>query len=1103
MEERDITTRLPDWGCVNNYTLFRSYVLKNYGSPYSADDTMLVFDGAKLNWSKVSYTPAIIRIVEDFILRAVLTEGVDTLKIEFGTDRYLTVGHNGRCMDFDVNGKMVEGESTPPELIFRGSNGKMSMEDWEKKLKSYRVNPEEPSLEQIIYMLSCELEIELKDAAKQAVYKQVLRSEKHQDMKPQIGSYDGSHNWSEVKFMFSGVATLGFEKLIMTRLVEINATIANKVSVEYNGQTLGVKNFSQLVDVYPIMILEKSPDANKRVCIKVGDQIELCITRSNGAFTQYSFINGRRVKDDATHINLVVKRILEHACKMDRNVNGDELKSNMTLFMSCLDDPSDAEFNTHLSGVDNISNIARKKCGKMKDLDDAIEAGGDNSMKCTLILAEGGSAKSFIMSGIGVLGREHYGVLSLMGKVGNVRDSDAKDSRSQIIQNIMNALGLDFEACYKTAYKLRYGRVMFMMDQDADGIHIKGLLLNFFGKYWPSLLKIDRFLSDFTTPLIKAKAKNRVAEEIFYTMESFNRSDVKRDVDSWKIRRIKGLGSLTAEDAKYYFARIDDHRRYFKWSGEIDSGALEVSFAKDKLNARKMRMLRTPTLQLQSDTQIVAVDPTEKFIKYYQFFEKEFSRFLIEDLLRSVPSMMDGLKTTQRKVLFAAMEGLKETKRVDEFAGDVVNKTVYRHGRSSIEGTIIGMAQTFVGSNNVNLLEPIGQFGSRYEGGKDHSMAYYLSVELNDITKFIFRDDDKDLLEYLEEDGKYLPVVPMSLVNGTTAIASGWGSNIPNHDINDVINALFKLLRGPTTAESNSISLTPGYRGFKGSVEKFTDNERGIKCTISGRATEISDTVIEINEIPPGRTIVEYRSFLQSLMADACNRSASSKKKYPTIECFQELHTDENNLRFKVSLDKDNMLFARKMGLLEAFNLVKKMSVETLNLLDEIHDLRQFDNAEGALSAFYKMRLPYYAARKAKLLERMSNDIIRIENTIMYVEAMDKGEIKLMNRKKLIAKFTEKGYKAIPNDGDSGFDHLINLSCDEVDIECVPNLVAERERIHQRMEEMEKTRDTDLWIKDLEELQQKLAEKDMETRKRKVDGLSESSVSDKRTRFGL
>lgn len=300
---------------------------------------------------------------------------------------------------------------------------------------------------------------------------------------------------------------------------------------------------------------------------------------------------------------------------------------------------------------------------KMEALDDAMEAGGKNSMKCTLILAQGDAAKSFVMSGMDVLGREHYGVLSLRGKVENVRDSDVKDSVSPIIQNIMNALGLDFEACYKTAYKLRYGHVMFMMDQDADGIHTKGLLLNIFGKYWPSLLKIDRFLSDFTTLLVKAEAKDGGAEEIFYTMESFNRSDVKRDIDSWNITHIKGLGSLMAEEAKDYFANIDDHRRYFKWSGEIDSRALEVCFAKDKWNARKIWIMRTMSLQAQIENEIMEVNPTEKFIKYHCFLYKEFSRFVIKDLLGSVPSMMDGLKTTQRKVLFAAMEDLKEKKQ--------------------------------------------------------------------------------------------------------------------------------------------------------------------------------------------------------------------------------------------------------------------------------------------------------------------------------------------------------------------------------------------------------------------------------------------------------
>ena len=99
------------------------------------------------------------------------------------------------------------------------------------------------------------------------------------------------------------------------------------------------------------------------------------------------------------------------------------------------------------------------------------------------------------MSGMGVLGREHYGVLSLRGKVENVRDSDVKDSVSPIIQNIMNALGLDFEACYKTAYKLRYGHVMFMMDQVRYVLKVS--LASFVGLLLIDMFFLNRMLMEF------------------------------------------------------------------------------------------------------------------------------------------------------------------------------------------------------------------------------------------------------------------------------------------------------------------------------------------------------------------------------------------------------------------------------------------------------------------------------------------------------------------------------------------------------------------------------------------------------------------------------
>jgi DNA topoisomerase-2 len=96
--------------------------------------------------------------------------------------------------------------------------------------------------------------------------------------------------------------------------------------------------------------------------------------------------------------------------------------------------------------------------------------------------------------------------------------------------------------------------------------------------------------------------------------------------------------------------------------------------------------------------------------------------------------------------------------------------------------TIIGLAQTFVGSNNINLLSPEGQFGTRAQGGPDAASPRYIFTKLTAIARKIFPGADDPLLSYLDEDGKkiepewFMPVIPMVLVNG----ADGIGTGTPN-----------------------------------------------------------------------------------------------------------------------------------------------------------------------------------------------------------------------------------------------------------------------------------------------------------------------------------
>jgi len=122
-------------------------------------------------------------------------------------------------------------------------------------------------------------------------------------------------------------------------------------------------------------------------------------------------------------------------------------------------------------------------------LEDANNAGTRNAEQCTIILTEGDSAKSLALAGIEVVGRDKYGVFPLRGKFLNVREASNKQiMENPEIQNLIKILGIQIGKKYDNLSNLRYGRVMIMTDQDHDGSHIKGLLINFIHHFWPSLL---------------------------------------------------------------------------------------------------------------------------------------------------------------------------------------------------------------------------------------------------------------------------------------------------------------------------------------------------------------------------------------------------------------------------------------------------------------------------------------------------------------------------------------------------------------------------------------------------------------------------------------
>jgi DNA topoisomerase-2 len=1022
--------------------------------------TSYIYDDSskKMVSDELTYIPGLLKIFDEVIVNAIdhsmrlkadEDKGKEDIKhvknIKVTIDKVsgrITIMNDGNGVD--IKKHSAYGDLWIPELIFGELLTSTNYDKGEEKIWGGK-NGYGSKLTNIF---SKEFVIETVDHYAKKIYTQTFSNNMTQRTKADVKA-SSKAPYTQISFIPDyerfGMKNMSDDiyKLFNRRVIDACATTPKEVSVFFNGEKLMIKDFEKYCELF----LDKKEQPF--VYEASGERWEIVASiSSSGSFEFLSFVNGINTIKGGKHIeyitNMITKNLVDMTLsKKKKVVKSQHIKDNLFVFVKALivnpsfDSQSKETLTTPVAKfgskcelsdkfydklfkigiVDKALSITefydKKKLVKtdgkklsriiVPKLDDANFAGTKESVSCTLILTEGDSAKTMAISGLSVIGRDKYGVFPLRGKILNVKDATLqKISDNNEITAIKKILGLEQNKKYTDLSQLRYGSIMIMTDQDHDGSHIKGLIFNIFQSMWHELYEISGFLTSMLTPIIKA-TNNRGTEVIeFYNMSDYERwaeTDIAKN-GSWKIKYYKGLGTSTDQESKEYFKNMK--KITYKYDKNADE-VIDLAFNKKRADDRKDWLAN-----YDKDN---VLDYTNLEIDFKTFVDKDLIHFSNRDLQRSINHICDGLKESTRKILFACFKRKLYTNevKVAQLSGYVSEVSAYHHGETSLQQAIVGMAQIYVGTNNINLLSPNGQFGSRCQGGQDASSARYIFTVLSKLTRLIFKEEDNNILNYQDDDGQqiepefYIPVIPMILVNGGIGIGTGYSTNIPQFNPSEIINACkfickaIKLadLNGDTDEGLDNIyetinileidDLVPYYLGFKGTIKKTENNSYISK----GIYKWIDNETVEITELPIGSWTEDYKEFLENMITSGLNNLKYIENHYTSKNVKFILHFNAN-VRETLG-DKFEQLFKISSS--------KNLSINNIHLFNKSGAIQKYDNTTDIIKEWAKTRVLKYFERKAYQIKILEKDFLVLSAKIRFIIDVISGNIQIMNKK--------------------------------------------------------------------------------------------------------
>ena len=967
--------------------------------------------------------------------------------------------------------------------------------------------------------------------------------------------------------------------LFVKRVYDIAACACKTTVVYFNDSKINIDKFNDYIALYL-----GTEVASELTYCEIADSNNIdrwwvgAVYMQDPPFGQMSFVNGLWTIDGGTHVDHVITQIFNGLSPLivakhksfvpkpsmirerlvlfvnsaieDPEFSGqtkETLKTKISDFTHRFDVPADFIKSLAKSGIiDDIVTLAKsredlalkktdgKKNARIRHdkLDDAEWAGTRKSSECYLIVTEGDSAKSFALDGLEVIGRERYGVFPLKGKPLNVREATNKQIlNNEEFKNIRQIMGLQTGVVYNkdNISKLRYGGgIIILSDADTDGLHIKGLLINMFETFWPSLVKRPGFVRVMKTPLIKAfkrtdsKKKNAM---IFYTSKDYDdwvTNELNGDVSKYSIKYYKGLGTSKDHESKEAFTDVEQKLMSFIWEadpnakadndqvadpepadneqasessesskksakqttskksrGVVDAEDINSPSRQSILLAFKREMADDRKTWLQKYDPTVSLDYNLTEVTYSDFIHKDLKHFSNDDNIRSIPSICDGLKPSQRKIIYACQihdpNMLRNEVKVAQLGAFVAQKTQYHHGEMSLFGAIIKMAQDYVNSNNLNLLLPNGNFGSRRQNGDDSASPRYIFTQLSPLFTYIFRPEDDDILNYLTEEGKsiepeyYLPIIPTILMNGTIGVGTGYSTDVPMFNPIEIIDTMSGMLR-----EDDPKELMPWYRGFNGRIEKIIDKKtRNYRYKSYGKYELLNDeankrAIIRITELPIGISIDDYKTFVNDLvdkeeLQDMVSKSGNNKVHF-------DLYVDKAKLQDQI---KQDIVY-------DTYKLSSWISISNMHLYNDKFAITKYDQVSDIFYDFYTFRSAKYEQRIKHMINHLTNQLNILEYKVKFITEIvtDKFDIRRKKETVVIKHLEDSGYPRLHNDYrapaiDRTYKYITDMNLFALTAEKIDELNELHRKKQEELDAYSKTTVTSLWGAELAELRAK------------------------------